>query len=68
MEEVWYKEKIKITIHHVNVFGAQYRMGRDSAHDVCGTIWLIYFLVIFKPFGDTTFFDHVYEHLFKICN
>jgi hypothetical protein len=48
MEEVWFREKIKITIHLVNVFGAQYRMGRDSAHDdVCGTVWVIYFLVIF---------------------
>jgi hypothetical protein len=30
------------------VFGAQYRMGRDCAHDdVCGNLWVIYFLVIF---------------------
>jgi hypothetical protein len=44
MGEVWYKEKIKITIHvKYKVFGAQYRMDRDSAHDdVCGTVWVIF--------------------------
>jgi hypothetical protein len=43
MGEVCYREKINDTSCKYKVFGAQYRMGRDSSHDdVCGTVLVIY--------------------------
>jgi hypothetical protein len=42
--------KIKITIRRVNIKYLVHSIewGVDSAHDdVCGTVWVIYFLVIF---------------------